>query len=548
VAELLTKRVARRVLAAGAAAAMVGSVAVAQSASAQSVALGAVKVTVTVVGPVPSGVSGYLAAVTCNNLAGISSTAGVANAGSQTLSALFGTTGGSQDLLYTLNAANAAATPAPLLGSNCSLNLTVTGTANLAAAGFGISYGGAVSGQPFFFSRGGATAVTPIVPVTGPTTIAITVAYPQLTVKKVVVGDEPTAGFAYPMSVACANQAPAAFLLSTLSTYTIPQDINAVTGADLANIKAFVVNNGFIQGPSGNRYFNNGTFANVNDLRDFVAGATTQTITTVIPPVGAVGGFTGTFSLANNASRTFGINEFPLMNSTTKCEVTETDGQGSALGYSSTNGFITGTTTPAPALLGVLVGGVFKSALTSMNNTVTVTNTYAGDLVVSKVVTGDPRTNIAVYEISVACDKGGPKETFLLRDRQSKVYSGVAAGVNCLVTETRSDGATASYTDNSGDNTTDGRVTIRMAVPGCGQGTNVVGSNNCIASVIVTNSYVPPTTTAAPTTAAPATAAPTTAAATTAAPTTAAAAPTTAAPAVTAAPAPEVEAEATFTG
>ena len=472
-ADLFSKRGARRVFAAAAVTALVGSLAV-SGVSAQTATTPAVATSLAVVGPVPGGVTGFLVAVTCNNLQGIAGATGTANAGSQTLSALFPATGGSQALPFTLNAPNAAA---GLLGSTCSATVTAQGSANLGAAGYSVSFGGATVVAPggFLFRGTGASFTTGVVPVQGGTTLAVTVSYPQITVRKVVDGDEPVAAFAYPMTITCANPA-------------------AVAGDPVV----------------------------------------------LVPPVGPAGGFTGTFTLAGGASRVFGISQFPLMTISTLCEVRETNSQGAALGYSSTNGFVTGTTTPAPALLGVIVAGNFQSSLTAMNQTVTVTNSFVGDLIVSKVVTGDPKTNIAAYEISVACDKGGPKETFLLRDRQSKVYTGIAAGVNCLVTETRSDGATASYHDNSGDNTTDGRVTIRLTTPGCGQGTNITGSNSCIASVIVTNSYVP-VTTVAPVTAA-------------AAPTTAAAAPVTAAPVTTAAapvdaaPAPEVEAEASFTG
>jgi Domain of unknown function (DUF5979) len=132
-------------------------------------------------------------------------------------------------------------------------------------------------------------------------------------------------------------------------------------------------------------------------------------------------------------------------------------------------------------------------------------------LIVSKVVVGDPKSNIAVYEVSVSCNNNGPRETFLLKDRQSKVFTGIISGTSCLVSESRSDGATASYADNSGDNATDGRVTIKGTASGCID-TRLSAYPDCRANVIITNSYVPATTTAAATTAAPATQAPATAA------------------------------------
>ncbi len=98
----------------------------------------------------------------------------------------------------------------------------------------------------------------------------------------------------------------------------------------------------------------------------------------------------------------------------------------------------------------------------------------------------------------------------------------------------------ASYADNSGDNTTDGRCRhppdpagLRRPALTSTAGTALATARpDCVGSVIVTNSYV--TTTEAPTT----TAAP----ATTAAPT------TTAAPAVAPAPAEPVVEAPTFTG
>ena len=99
-----------------------------------------------------------------------------------------------------------------------------------------------------------------------------------------------------------------------------------------------------------------------------------------------------------------------------------------------------------------------------------------------------------------------------------------------------------SYADNSGDNTTDGRVVIKRKGTGCSQAGAPTAAapggpaptsafDECWANVIITNSYVVATTT----TAAPAV--------TTAAPTTAAPA-----PAPSPAPAPEVIDEPTFTG
>jgi hypothetical protein len=258
--------------------------------------------------------------------------------------------------------------------------------------------------------------------------------------------------------------------------------------------------------------------------------------------------FNGTFTLKAGDSRSFSFNEFPNLTTASLCEVWETNGGGASVtAFSSTVPAINNVVqTPLNGLNNA--NGRFQSALTRMNETVTVTNSFLGDMIISKVVTGDPKTNVATYEISVACDKGGPKDTFLIKDRQSKVYSGIASGTNCLITETKSDGAVASYKDNSGDNTTDGRVTIkRRPIGGCGDVLGVTGAptaatpggpaptttfNECWASVIITNDYNP---VAAPETTKAAAAAPT-------------AAPATAAPAVAPAPATPVDATPTFAG
>jgi hypothetical protein len=63
------------------------------------------------------------------------------------------------------------------------------------------------------------------------------------------------------------------------------------------------------------------------------------------------------------------------------------------------------------------------------------------------------------FEVSVACDKGGPKEVLSLNPGDRKIYL-IATGTTCLVTETNSRGATVSYIDNSGANTADGRVLV----------------------------------------------------------------------------------------
>lgn len=420
-------------------------------ADAQTVSTSNIGVALRTAGPLPTGVSGYRVDITCSNL----QPAG----GAQNLTATFGTTGGAVVLPFGLNPTSVGG------GSSCIVYATPTGTANLTAATPTITIGGT--------ARAVSTLVTPIVAgsttyrsaevaVTAATDVVVTFTYPSITVKKVVAGDELTAGFDYPMVISC----------------------QYADGVNIPNVRA---------------------------------------------QSGAATGFDGNFTLKKDATRTFGVSEFPQLVVGARCQVTETNAGGGSTSFASSQS-PNADGTARPALPGVIVGGVFQSASTEANGqTITVTNAFTGDLIVSKVVTGDPKTNIAVYEISVACDKGGPKDSFLLKDRQSKVYTGLATGMNCLITETRTDGAEASYSDNSGDNTTDGRVTIKGTASGC-LDKNLSAFPDCRANVIITNSYNVTTTT------------------TTAAATTTVAPATTAAPAVIAEPATPVVEEPTFTG
>jgi hypothetical protein len=504
-----------------------------------------INVTVRVNGPVPAGTTSVGVTVTCRFLQGSTTT----NSVIQSLSAAFVPPSGTTAFTFGLQA-----------GTDCFVQAgQQPGTgAGVSAGAWTVSVGGATSSSTLTgaYTTGTGQAIQTLpVAVQGGTDIAITLGFPQVTVKKVVVGDEPTAGFAYPMAISCTGAVSPFVVLDSaangglaVGTLIVPGGAgNYITvtsatpvgglpagsyrlfdgrttaaqqaAADAANppgAAVSIIHNAAawntLPAPSG------GTILDTQFLLSRAISA--QQITTTLAPSTAVPG--GQFTLTGagaTSSRVFGVNDFPGMTGNSTCTVREINANTANLSYSSLNG-----ATGATAVAG--------DTVQANGGTLTVTNSFTGDLIVSKVVTGDPKTNIAIYEISVACDKGGPRETFLLKDRQSRRYTGIASGTNCLVTETRSDGATTSYSDNSGDNTTDGRVTIKQTSSGC-RDANLTGTPDCIGSVIVTNSYV---------------------AATTAAPATTAAAPATAAPATTAAPAvvPEapvaIEEEPTFTG
>jgi Domain of unknown function (DUF5979) len=646
----MVKRVSRVLSVVGAG--VLASSAVASVASAQVTNQKPINVTIKFVGPVPTGVTGATLAATC--------TAGASYSSASTFSS--GTAGASGTLQFALTKGDGtAANP----GSSCVFAAGVAGSGgNVALGGINISVGGVggrfladgttLSGRPGTII--GQVSSTAVLPVFDTTDVVVTISYPQITVKKVVNGDEPTPGFAYPMTVSCVTPSSSDTFIDIAANgnigkglvaggengfVTVPYQVAAsgpflavnaqaalydsATGALITPATA-ATGGGYVAGdlvvPGGgyvavpvynasnvlvatvlvwdakttnviNAPDQLGSAANlavavtsngvtktlgawvvdaiqklpakplvtksikVFDFRTNVSKITApdvlgnaanlnQSITTIT----ASGAVTKTLAewinillsarapgaispasikLKGGASTSLGLNELPNLTPNSLCVVTETDSQGAALAYSSTVTLADGTAgTP---LSGETVNGVFSSKLTAMNETVTVTNSFYGDLVISKVVTGDPKTNIATYEISVACDKGGPKDTFLLKDRQSKFYANIAAGTNCLITETKSDGATASYKDNSGDNTTDGRVTIkRRPLGGCAANPIVTGAatvaipggpaptfsfTECFANVIITNDYNPapapaavPAPAAAPATAAPATAAP----------------------------------------
>ena len=545
----MSKRILRKALVL-AAAGLLGSTAVATTVGAQTVInpQQTVTNTATFVGPVPAGVTGVNVTVSCKNLVG---------ATSQAYTAAIPVAGGSGVMNFNLTSA------AP--GTSCTVKAEITGTApNTALGAITIKVGGGAD-RPTTASTpavAGANAViTGDIAVQVSTTVAVTVTYPQITVKKVVAGDEPTAGFAYPMNISCSNTVVTPFIAFIGSgTNDIAGNLYITGGAGfyltVNNVRVYDSRTAAADVPATPAGSFVGTAANIGGAaadvlkaaQAFNAQNLNTSATTLVPTSFSTAnptGFTGAFALKGGETRSFGINEFPTLNSGGQCEVVENDNKGGVTLYSSSTPSAAGVAGGGSPLSGVQAGAVYKSALTKVNETITVQNWFFGDLVISKVVTGDSKTNIATFEISVACDKGGPKDTFLLKDRQSKVYNNIQVGTNCLVTETRSDGAVASYADNSGDNTTDGRVTIKARNNGCaaagsptsaapGGPTPVNTFNECFANVIVTNNYNPPPTTAAP--AAPAT---------TAAP---AAPATTAAPAVEAAPAAPVEATPTFTG
>ncbi len=78
----------------------------------------------------------------------------------------------------------------------------------------------------------GNGSVSEVIAVNAGTDAVFTVSYPQVTVRKVVLGTEPTAGFAYPMAISCATATPSVLHGTTTAVGGLPNDGDlVVTGA-----------------------------------------------------------------------------------------------------------------------------------------------------------------------------------------------------------------------------------------------------------------------------------------------------------------------------
>ncbi len=212
-----------------------------------------------------------------------------------------------------------------------------------------------------------------------------------------------------------------------------------------------------------------------------------------------------TFPLRSGASKVFSTLEIPELVVGSSCRVTEIEGNGASVITIDTQPVEPGTALlPAVALPDGSAAGTnpfvdaafvppirprFASAGFNPNGSVvTVTNRFVGDLMVSKVVTGQPRSNVAIYELQLSCNEGGVKDSFLLKHGQTWLRTGLQVGWSCAVAELRSDGAVVSYSDNSGENATDGRIVIKGTPSGC-VNANLTLFPDCRANVIVTNDY-----------------------------------------------------------
>jgi hypothetical protein len=172
--------------------------------------------------------------------------------------------------------------------------------------------------------------------------------------------------------------------------------------------------------------------------------------------------------------------------------------------------FVAGTSNTALGELSLTIGGITPATVAGSTATslttgfvpltdstvVAITMKYYGPLVLGMSIDSIAPVG-GLYEVNLACDKGGPKEVFALAPGERRVYS-LPVGTNCLVTETQNRGAIAAYQDTTGSNFVDGRVAVGQPVDGCPPiATAAILLPNCWAGVLITNLTAPPTTTTA---------------------------------------------------
>jgi hypothetical protein len=178
----------------------------------------------------------------------------------------------------------------------------------------------------------------------------------------VVVGNEAVAGFGYQLAIACSNPSSPVFV----------SPANGLEGGAVAvsGITVYPYNYTGVIMPGGII----GNWANLGvgspTLYTRVLNAINSSIPTQ-PAPNIANGFSGNFALKAGESKVLSLNEFSNLSSSTKCEVWATNsGRATYTSFSSTNG-------GAALLTGVVnASGRWQSNLTSMNETITVTNTF----------------------------------------------------------------------------------------------------------------------------------------------------------------------------
>jgi hypothetical protein len=209
------------------------------------------------------------------------------------------------------------------------------------------------------------------------------------------------------------------------------------------------------------------------------------------------------FSLPAGGRKLISNADFP--SSDGNCQVAQLDKRGAdRISYqtSSPRGSVEGVMLTEPnwfASVGIADVTV-ASAVTNagIGQSIVVADYYFGDLLVTRTSVGLAPTNVAT-SASITCNNNGPRESFTLRNQESKLFSGVFAGTACIITPVPTDGASVVLADNWGFDTNslaDGRVVLKGS-ENCG-GVSVVSQGRCRSLVFITDVFAaPPTTTPA---------------------------------------------------
>jgi hypothetical protein len=170
-------------------------------------------------------------------------------------------------------------------------------------------------------------------------------------------------------------------------------------------------------------------------------------------------GFNGTFTLARGGERTFTSADFSGLSKQSTCRVRVLENDGAVAQFSSTVTQRADGSRPLPRP-GLIAAGGFGSAWTQADGqTITVINTFTGDLSITRVVDGAEPGTSSLGEVQVTCDGGSYERSLLLDNGQQTVLTDLPSGATCQVREVGAGSGSSRSTDNSGA-PNDGVVTI----------------------------------------------------------------------------------------
>jgi hypothetical protein len=182
---------------------------------------------------------------------------------------------------------------------------------------------------------------------------------------------------------------------------------------------------------------------------------------------------------------TVGIKEFPSLTLDDVCWIRATAVDGSETTYKTTNG-TRADGSVRDASPGLIANGGYRSASASTSGeTITATQSYTGDLVVTNRVEGVPANGTAIVPVSIRCDNQGISRTLNLSDGDRELITGIPTGSSCRVSTL----AGRSRTEDNSGSPSDGVVIITPIRPECLDLRNA--SPDCRATVGITTAYEP---------------------------------------------------------